>query len=470
MTASRELFFMAFATDYDGTLAADGSVDERAIAALERLRASGRKLLLVTGRELPDLRAVFSRLDLFDRVVAENGALLHCPATGENVALGPAPPPAFIARLKERRVAPLSTGHVIVATRVPHDADVLDAIRDLGLELQIIFNKGAVMVLPPGINKATGLAAALAELSLSPLNVVAVGDAENDHAFLAACGCGVAVENALPMLKDAADWVTEGARGDGVVELAERLLRTDLADLALSRRPGLTLGKTGNGAAFRLDWRGEMVLLAGGSGADTLSLAAALLEQIRAAGMQFVALDLEEDDAGRDGVAAAGDAREPPRVAAMLELLREPEKCLAVDLRAVARAERPAFVAELTARLAALRHETGRPHWLVVGAADEILPGDWLPPPGGVIVTASHPRRLPRDVLRQIDAVLLVGDRVGGDLRAFAQAIGMAVPSVAVDAMPSGEGLLWRPSSSAPPVRLRLEQPQANAKRRAQAL
>jgi hypothetical protein len=85
-------------------------------------------------------------------------------------------------------------------------------------------------------------------------------------------------------------------------------------------------------------------------------------------------------------------------------------------------------------------------------------------------VTASHPRRLPRDVLRQIDAVLLVGDRVGGDLRAFAQAIGMAVPSVAVDAMPSGEGLLWRPSSSAPPVRLRLEQPQANAKRRAQAL
>ena len=48
----------------------------------------------------------------------------------------------------------------------------------------MIFNKGAVMILPSGVNKATGLAAALEELGLSPHNVVGVGDAENDHAFL----------------------------------------------------------------------------------------------------------------------------------------------------------------------------------------------------------------------------------------------------------------------------------------------
>jgi hydroxymethylpyrimidine pyrophosphatase-like HAD family hydrolase len=230
------VFFTALATDYDGTLAADGVVDERAIAALGRLRASGRKLLLVTGRELPELRAVFPRLDLFDRVVAENGALLYRPETGAATPLAPLPPPAFIARLRALKVTPLSTGRVIVATRVPHDLDVLAVIRELGLELQIIFNKGAVMVLPPGVNKASGLAAALKELSLSPRHVVAVGDAENDHAFLAACGCGVAVANALPMLKEEADWVTDGARGDGVIELAERLLRTDLADLERRRQ------------------------------------------------------------------------------------------------------------------------------------------------------------------------------------------------------------------------------------------
>jgi hypothetical protein len=46
-----------------------------------------------------------------------------------------------------------------VATWEPHQATVLEAIRELGLEHHIIFNKGAVMVLPPGINKAAGLEA-----------------------------------------------------------------------------------------------------------------------------------------------------------------------------------------------------------------------------------------------------------------------------------------------------------------------
>ena len=62
---------------------------------------------------------------------------------------------------------------------------MLETIRDLGLEFQITFNKGAVMVLPAGVNKASGLAAAIGELGLSPLKVVGVGDAENDHAFSA---------------------------------------------------------------------------------------------------------------------------------------------------------------------------------------------------------------------------------------------------------------------------------------------
>ena len=53
---------------------------------------------------------------------------------------------------------------------------MLEAIRELGLELQIIFNKGAVMVLPAGVSKASGLEAALALLKLSPHNLVGIGD------------------------------------------------------------------------------------------------------------------------------------------------------------------------------------------------------------------------------------------------------------------------------------------------------
>src|SRR5438477_811893 len=57
--------YLALATDYDGTLAADGRVREKTLAALERLRKSGRRTILVTGRELEDLKTVFPRLDLF---------------------------------------------------------------------------------------------------------------------------------------------------------------------------------------------------------------------------------------------------------------------------------------------------------------------------------------------------------------------------------------------------------------------
>src|SRR5262245_4379694 len=205
--------YLGLACDYDGTIAHHGKVGDETIAALERVRASGRKLLLVTGRVLDELISVFPRLDLFDRVVAENGALLYRPATREQRSLGEAPPGAFVDRLRQAGVAPLSCGRVVVATWEPHQTKALELIRELGLDLQVIFNKGAVMVLPAGVNKSTGLCAALSELVLSPHNIVGVGDAENDHAFLRLCECAVAVANALPTLKDCADVVTNADHG-----------------------------------------------------------------------------------------------------------------------------------------------------------------------------------------------------------------------------------------------------------------
>src|SRR5918995_742045 len=222
--------FLALACDYDGTIATHGLVDDETIAALRRFRASGRKLILVTGRELDELR--------------------------------------------RRDVTPLSVGRVIVATWEPQETAVLEVIRDLQLELQVIFNKGAVMVLPSGINKATGLQEQLKELGLSPHNVVGIGDAENDHAFLTACECGVAVANALSALKERVDLVTAGDHGRGVVELIDRMLTNDLADLepALVRH-WIPIGMDEQGAEVRLKPYGEALMIAGpsGSGKSTMT-------------------------------------------------------------------------------------------------------------------------------------------------------------------------------------------------------
>ena len=216
--------YLALATDYDGTLAKDGQVDGSTLAALERFRESGRKLILVTGRELDELLEVFPPIGLFDRVVAENGGLLYRPDRGEVKVLGEPPPPALVEALRTRGVEPLSVGRAIIATWANHQAAVLDAIHELGLNWRLILNKGSIMVLPPGVNKATGLAVALEELNLSPHNTVGIGDAENDQAFLSLCEFSAAVANALPTLKARADIVTKQSRGEGVVELIEQVL------------------------------------------------------------------------------------------------------------------------------------------------------------------------------------------------------------------------------------------------------
>jgi HAD superfamily hydrolase (TIGR01484 family) len=223
--------YLVLAADYDGTLATHGTVDEATVAALERLRASGRRIVLVTGRERQELCDVFPHTGLFERIVAENGAVVYRPETGEERVLAEAPSGAFVAALEERGVEPLSVGRVIVATREAHAATVRHVINALGLALDVSMNKGAVMILPSGVNKATGLLAALEEMGVPPRSVVGVGDAENDHAFLEICGRAAAVANALPALKERADLVTTRTHGAGVVELIERLIADDLGTL-----------------------------------------------------------------------------------------------------------------------------------------------------------------------------------------------------------------------------------------------
>src|SRR5690349_16859342 len=126
--------------DYDGTLATEGHVSSPVLAALQEIQRAGWHLILATGRILEELDLIFPELPLFERVVAENGAVVFRPDTGGEVVLADPPPKAFIDALQARHVKPLNLGRVIIGTEKPHDVHVLEVIREMGLERSLIFN------------------------------------------------------------------------------------------------------------------------------------------------------------------------------------------------------------------------------------------------------------------------------------------------------------------------------------------
>ncbi|RWC91428.1 MAG: HAD-IIB family hydrolase [Mesorhizobium sp.] len=462
------MYFIALATDYDGTLAHDGIVTKKTLWALEQLKKTGRKLILVTGRELPDLKRVFPELALFDKVVAENGALVYTPASEEERTISPSPSADLVAGLKKRGVKPLSVGRSIVATWEPHQATVLDVIKELGLELEIIFNKGAVMILPSGINKATGLAAALGDLRLSPRNAVGVGDAENDHAFLQACGCSVAVDNALPAVKNTADLVTRGARGKGVEELIGKLIKHDRG-LVKRPRDGILLGTSGGKDVYLSPT--DTVLIAGSSGIGKSTLATALTERFVETGYQFCIFDPEGDYDGLQGAVKLGDGSSVPTKEQLLDLIEKPDTNVVVNGLALRVNERPDFFADLLPGLGSFRYRTARPHWLIIDEAHHLLPKRRddtravlaLELPGTVLITV-HPEAISTDALRLVTAVIALGPKAKSVVRTFCHETGVEEPG----AMSSQKGdrvLFWRPRNGKKPMSVKAIEPRQSLKR-----
>lgn len=461
--------FHALVADYDGTLAHHGLIEDSTWAAIRRLRDSGRKLVMVTGRQLDDLLGIVPHPDLFDRIVVENGAVVYEPATRRIRALAPPPPAEFVSDLIRRGVARVSVGRVIVATWEPHQDEVFHAIHDLGLELHVIFNKGAVMVLPSGINKATGLAAALDELGLSRHNVVSVGDAENDHAMLELAECGVAVGNALGAIKSHADLVTTGDHGIGVSELIDRMIADDLASVRLDRH-AVRLGKADD-RDIMIDPYAANIMVCGTSGSGKSTLATGLLERFCAVDYQFAVIDPEGDYEGLAFATTIGSANSPPLMSEVLDVLRSPKTCAAINLLGVALAHRPDFFAQLMPVLAELRARSGRPHWVLVDEAHHLVPASWQPAaelplrPHGTLYITVHPDRVARAVLAKLDTLIVVGDHVDQTVRELCAVLGMRNPTfAATGTLPPGEALYWRIGTPAT-VAVRIDPPETERTR-----
>jgi HAD superfamily hydrolase (TIGR01484 family) len=90
------------ALDYDGTIAEHDRLDASVRQAIAFAREQGVVVLLVTGRILSELQRVAGDLHFVDGVVAENGAIVHFPATNYTLSVAPSIPQSFVAEIRRR--------------------------------------------------------------------------------------------------------------------------------------------------------------------------------------------------------------------------------------------------------------------------------------------------------------------------------------------------------------------------------
>jgi HAD superfamily hydrolase (TIGR01484 family) len=423
--------YLALATDYDGTLAEDGRMPDEAVEAISRLRASGRRAILATGRRLDDLLEVCPYTDLFDYIVAENGALVYSPRTREEVLLAKRPPARFMKRLQELGVD-FEIGRVIVASWLPHHTAVLQAIQETGLELVVIFNGAAVMVLPAGINKATGVDYALRKLGLSFHEVVGIGDASNDQSFLSRSECSVAVANAAPALREFVTFVTRESSGLGVAEVIDELIDNDLArTYAELRQHFIAIGSRANEDIVAISPYGVNILIAGPSGSGKSTATAGIVERLIEQDYQVCIIDPEGDYGPSQGVVTLGDRHHAQGINEVFAILEDPKINLNVNLLGVPLLDRPAFFGQFFPSFQVLRTRTGRPHWVVFDEAHHLVSPEWghlpdiLPQQfGETIWVTVYPDHLPAAILSLMYVVIAIGPGPDETLKRFCDAIG----------------------------------------------
>ena len=458
------LRYLALAADYDGTLATDGQMSHEATAAIGRLRASGRRVILVTGRRLAELLEVLPQIDLFDCVVAENGAVLYVPQTREAMLLSRPLPVAFVERLRSLGVNPLEVGQVLVASWVPNQNAILQAIQETGLELLIVFNKSAIMVLPAGVNKATGLSVALRRLGLSFHEAVGIGDGENDQSFLERCECSVAVANAAPSILTLADWTVKRESGGGVAELVNELISDDLVRMQGElHRNLIPIGLLEGGDEITVPPYGTNILIAGPSGSGKSTVTAGIVERLIEQTYQVCIVDPEGDYGTSQDVINLGDSSRAISINEVLSILEDPKMNVNLNLLGIELADRPGFFGQLFPSLRTLRTRTGRPHWMILDEAHHLLPLEWghllevLPQKlGETVLVTVQPDHLASAVLAMIDVVIAVGPSPETTMKNFSAVTGHRLLWPEGLSHKPGQAVVWFPETERPlsPMRI----------------
>ena len=368
------------ACDLDGTLAEDGEVAAETWNMLRRAKTAGLNIILVTGRTMDSFVSEGPYTEVFEAIVAENGAVVYFPRRDVIVLPFGRLAPELLRRLEELKV-PLERGIAIAATHVPHDKTILEALRETGGGAAVEYNRGAVMLLPYGATKGTGLHYALNKLGYSPRNVVACGDAENDRSLFRMVELAVAVANASPEVQSLADAVLPKANGAGVRSLIKYLLGGRVPHHRLRPHRRLFPGHKIDGTPLYLD---PFALIDGNSGIFGASgsgkswLAGLLAEELLKQEYQVCIIDPEGDYRGLQAfpniLVLGGSDTHLPSVVDVVTLSEYTCVSLVLDLSVYPVEERTAYVMELLRALMSLRARRGRPHWFLVDEVQSFCP------------------------------------------------------------------------------------------------
>jgi hydroxymethylpyrimidine pyrophosphatase-like HAD family hydrolase len=405
----------ALACDYDGTLATHDRIGEPARRALTRARERGMRLILVTGRTFFELARVCERLDLFDAVVAENGAVLYLPEPGSIRDEGPPAPARLLAELDRAGVA-YQVGRVVVGMARADESRVRQALAACHVSLDLVYNRAALMLLPTGVSKGTGVRHALRLLGLSPHDALALGDAENDLMLFEACGYAGCPENGVPELRARADWIFPGEDGEGLARAIEGPILGGQLPLDRSSRQRIELGwARGTAEPVSLPARGVNVLIHGDPLSGKSWLAGAFVERLVRREYSVCVIDPEGDY--RVLAALPGIHREEVRDEAEIQAVlarieQDPAASVVAEISALPHARKLAVIRAGLERIRTLRARLGRPHWVVLdeahyilhreGLADEVLGVETK----GLCLVTYRPSWLRQAVLRALDVLV----------------------------------------------------------------
>lgn len=215
--------------DIDGTLTdMRRHISTDAIIAIRKLPIP---VVLATGNVICFVRAASKLIGASDAMIGENGGVIQAGYDSK---------PVMLADIEEcRRAAAMLQKHFphmeqldaryrMSELALRRTIDVQEASELLEKEypnLEIVDTRFALHLKHKSVNKGTGLVKVASAMGLEPENFAALGDSANDLHMFKVAGMGLAVGNATPDVKAAADYVAQKPYGEGAAEALYWLAR-----------------------------------------------------------------------------------------------------------------------------------------------------------------------------------------------------------------------------------------------------